>query len=95
MEITGHELGTAGRVVHNHPAVRLCPLRRRFCSLGLSAFHLFVSLRKHLAASDLTVDADVKQAVTSWLEALDADFFYAAMQDLVSRLNVAGNCVEG
>jgi hypothetical protein len=54
-----------------------------------------ISIKKHLAASDLAVDADVKQAVTSWLEALDADFFYAAMQDLVPRLNVAGNYVEG
>jgi len=55
MEITGHELGTEGRVVPNHSAVRLCPLRRLISSLGLSAFHLlvFVSLRKHLAASDL------------------------------------------
>jgi len=42
----------------------------------------------------LTVDADVKQAVTSWLEALDADFFYATMQDLVPRINVAGSYVE-
>jgi len=52
MEITGHELGTEGRVVPNYPAVRLCPLRSLLSSLGFSAFHLFVSLRKYLAASD-------------------------------------------
>jgi hypothetical protein len=37
----------------------------------------------------------VKQAVTSLLKALDADFFYAGVQDLVPRFNVAGNHVEG
>jgi hypothetical protein len=41
------------------------------------------------------VDADVKQAVTSLLETLEADFFCAGMQDLVPGLNVAGNYVEG
>jgi hypothetical protein len=41
------------------------------------------------------VDADVKKAVTSLLEALDSDFFYAGMQDLVPGFNVAGNYVEG
>jgi hypothetical protein len=38
----------------------------------------------HLSASDFATDADVKQAVTSWLHTLDTDF-YAAKQALVPR----------
>jgi len=38
----------------------------------------------HLLAGDFARDADVKQAVTSWLHTLDTDF-YAAIQALVTR----------
>jgi hypothetical protein len=43
-------------------------------------------------------DADVKQAVTSWLHTLVTDFFYAGIQALVSSwvkcLNVSNYYVE-
>jgi len=38
----------------------------------------------HLLASDFATDADVKQAVTSWLHTLDTNF-YAAIQVSVPR----------
>jgi len=33
-------------------------------------FHFFGPLRKHLAGKRYAIDADVKQAVTSWLDTL-------------------------
>jgi hypothetical protein len=38
----------------------------------------------HLQASDFATDADVKQAVTSWLHTIDTDF-YLALQALTPR----------
>ena len=38
-------------------------------------FQLFVHLNKHLPGSRLAKEAEVKQAVTSWLQTLDTDFF--------------------
>jgi hypothetical protein len=59
MEITRHEIRTAGRVAHN---------------------------------------PNMKQAVTSWLQTLDTNFFYAGIQTLVpwwdKRLNVNGAHME-
>jgi hypothetical protein len=37
-------------------------------------FYLLGSLYKYLVGKRFTADADVKQALTPWLEALDADF---------------------
>jgi hypothetical protein len=38
-------------------------------------FYLFGPLTKYLAGKVFATDADMKQAVTSWLQKLDKDFF--------------------
>jgi hypothetical protein len=50
--------------------------------LAPSDFHLFGLLKKHLGGRRFTTD-EVQQAVTSWLQALDTDFFYAGRDALV------------
>jgi hypothetical protein len=45
--------------------------------LALSDFHLFGPLKKHLGERRFATDDEVKQAVMSWLQALDTDFLYA------------------
>jgi hypothetical protein len=40
-------------------------------------------LKKHLGGSPFTTDGEVWQAVMSWLQALDTDFFYAGIDALV------------
>jgi hypothetical protein len=65
-------------------------------SLGLipNGFHLFGPLKKHLAGKWFASDINMKQAVISWLQTRDVDFFCAGMQALVSQwakcLNVSG-----
>jgi hypothetical protein len=44
-------------------------------SMRASNFHLFVSLEKHLAVKLFVTDANMKQAVTSWLQTSDISFF--------------------
>jgi hypothetical protein len=64
-----------------------------------SGFHLFVPLKKKLTEKRFAGEASVKQAVISWLETIDSDFFYARLQDLAPRgnkciaLNVRGDKV--
>jgi histone-lysine N-methyltransferase SETMAR len=53
--------------------------------LAPSDFHLFGPLKKHLGGSRFSTDGEVQQAVMSWLQALDTDFFYAEMDTLVYR----------
>jgi hypothetical protein len=53
--------------------------------MGTSDFHLFVPLKKKMAEKRFAREASMKQAVTSWLETLDSDFFYARLQDLSLR----------
>ena len=53
--------------------------------------YLFRPLNKHLAKKPLAQDADVQQAVTSWLHTLDTDFFYARTQALVPRRDIRLN----
>jgi hypothetical protein len=48
-----------------------------------SDLYLFGSQGKHLAGKLFATDADMKQAVTSWLQILDARFFYTGIQGLV------------
>jgi hypothetical protein len=40
-----------------------------------SDLHIFGPLKKHLADKRFATGADVKQAVTSWLQAFDIDLF--------------------
>ena len=46
---------------------------------------LFGPHNKKLAGKRFVTDADVKQAVTSWLQTLDTDMFYAGVRALVLR----------
>jgi hypothetical protein len=45
--------------------------------LALSDFYLLGSRKKYLVDKRFAADADVKQALTSWLEPLHADFLNA------------------
>ena len=47
--ITGHEIGSVGRVVQNDPAVALKAGTNPVSSMGYSDLNLFGPLRKHLA----------------------------------------------
>ena len=47
--------------------------------------HLFGPFYKRLADKRFATDADVKQAVTSWLHTLDTNFFRVWIQALVPR----------
>jgi hypothetical protein len=51
--------------------------------LAPSDFHLFGPLKKHLGGRRVATDCEVQQAVMSWLQALDTDFFYAGIDALV------------
>ena len=45
--------------------------------LAVSDFYLLGSLKIYLTGKRIAADTDVKQAITSWLEALHADFLNA------------------
>lgn len=55
--------------------------------LAPSDFHLFGPLKKHLGGLHFRTDAEVQQAVLTWLHNLDADFFHAGFDGLVYRWN--------
>jgi len=44
---------------------------------------MLASLKKHLAGKRFITEADVKQAVTSWLQAVEKTFFCAGLEALV------------
>jgi len=46
---------------------------------------LFGPHNKNLAGKRFVTDADVKRVVTSWLQTLDTDMFYAGVRALVLR----------
>jgi histone-lysine N-methyltransferase SETMAR len=54
--------------------------------LALSDFHLFGPLKKHQGGRRFAVDGEVQQAVMSWLQALDTDFFYVGIEALVGQM---------
>jgi len=69
------------RAVHCQPdLLRPRGLLTNFYSrdIALCDFHLFGPGKKHQAGKEFTEDADVKQAVTSWLQTLYTHFFYTA-----------------
>jgi hypothetical protein len=53
--------------------------------LAPSDFHLFEPFKKHLDGRRFATDGEVQQAVMSWLQALDTDFFYAGIDALLYR----------
>ena len=70
IEITWHEVGTVGKAVHSHLAIAPHQSEGRL--------PLFGSPKKHLAGKQIATDADMKQAVASWLQTLDTHYsFYA------------------
>ena len=52
-------------------------------SMGPSDFRLFRLLKKHQASKKFATDTNMKQAVTSWLQTPETDFFYARTQTLM------------
>jgi hypothetical protein len=52
-------------------------------SLKPSDVQLFGVLKKHLADKRFAIDADVKQAVTYWLQRLDNDLLFARIHSFV------------
>jgi len=40
-------------------------------------------LNKHMGGKQFAKDVNMKQVVTSWLQALDTNFFYAMKHDLM------------
>jgi hypothetical protein len=51
--------------------------------LAPSDFYLFGPLKKHLDGRRFATNSEVQQAVMSWFQALDTDFFYAGIDALV------------
>lgn len=48
-------------------------------------FHLIGFVTEHLAGKRPAVDVEVKQVVTSFLQTLDASFYYAGVQTVVTQ----------
>lgn len=67
-------------------------------NIAPSDFKLLIFLTKPLIDKQFATDADVKQAVTSWVQAFDTDFFYTGTKVLVLQwdkcLNMNGDHVE-
>ena len=61
--------------VVDHPSYSL--------DLEPSSLNLIGLLKKHLRIKRFAADADAKQAVTSWLQTLHKDLFYAGIEALV------------
>jgi hypothetical protein len=53
--------------------------------LAPSDFHLFGPLKKHQGRRRFATDSEVQQAIMSWLQARDTDFFYGGINALVYR----------
>jgi hypothetical protein len=53
-----------------------------------SDFRILAFLELHLTGKGSTKDADVKQAVTFWLQALVTDLFYAGTTSIVDALRL-------
>jgi len=63
------QLSSRSPVISNMPRIICGPL-----------ISIFWALQKHLAVKRFATAADVKQAVTFWLQNLDTDIFYAGME---------------
>jgi histone-lysine N-methyltransferase SETMAR len=61
--------------------------------LAPSDFHLFGPLKKHLGGRRFSTD-EVQQAVISWLQEFDTDFFYALVYRWDKCLGKYGDYVE-
>jgi hypothetical protein len=63
--------------------------------VAASQFNQFEPCKKHLAAKRFVTNADAKQALTSWLQTLDIDFYSSGIQAMMPlwciSLNVSGD----
>jgi hypothetical protein len=83
---TSYWLRCYGWEVMDHPP---------YCSaLAPSDFHLFRTCNKHLAGKLFVAGANMKQAVTSWLQTLDKDLLCVVQPQWDKCLNVSGDYVE-
>jgi hypothetical protein len=57
--------------------------------LALSDFHLFLHLKRFLAAERFSSDDEVKTAMQHWVKTLAADFFDEGIQKLVPRYDMS------
>ena len=83
--ITWHKIRTAERVVHYLLATAPQLITSPIGSMGPIDFHLFRLLKKHQASKKLAIDTNIKQAVISWLQTPETDFFYARIQVLMPQ----------
>ena len=77
MNITCREIGAVGRTVHKFPVIILFPVK---ISVFIIGFIFLGTLKKSFDFRRFPTEADVKQAVTSCLQALDSNFFLATIQ---------------
>jgi len=56
-----------------------------------SNFHLLGPLNKHMGGKQFAKDANMKQGATSWLQALDTNFYYVMIHDLMQW---GGKCLN-
>ena len=97
LEITGNEIRTVVRVVHNLPAITIQPVTILVCSVVPRDFCVFGLQKKHLAGKQFALNTDLKQAVTCWLQTLGTDFCFRGIQDLMpwyKSLNFSGTYLE-
>jgi hypothetical protein len=88
-----------GKMAYTFPATKLQESASLVCNTMHGNFFIFFGRqKKHLASRRFATDADIMQAVTSWLQALDTAFLYCGTQALVPLwnkcLNVSGDYVE-
>jgi hypothetical protein len=82
MNITLREIGALGRTVHKLPVIILFPFK---ISVGIIGLIFLGTLKKLFDFRRFLTDADMMQPVTSCLQTLDSDFFYATTQVSVPR----------
>ena len=95
------------KITVTHLTDRICDYLRRYgwelmdCPHyrpHTSDLYFFGHLKTHLVGREFVTDADVNQAVTSWLQSLPTDLQYAGIQVLHQKrkkcININGNHVK-
>jgi hypothetical protein len=73
MEITGCNIRTLQKVIHNHLGTAAYPVT----DSAACDFHIFGALAKHMVDKRSAADAHMNETVTSYLQIRDTDFLYA------------------
>ena len=63
-------------------------IRVNHFDVAASDFNHFEPPKKQLVASRFVTNADVKQAVTTWLQTLDTDFLCAGIQAMMPLVQI-------